>query len=383
MNYNNKKIYEKMCNMKIQGDALDVTFEPLAGFGLTNLLRITAHNKFNISTRYMPRLLYSFLLSSVLTPFRFRETLKYRTIIDKTKITKSPLFIIGHWRSGTTYLHNLMTLNQNYGYCSTFHTTAPNVFLANEKIIKPIVSASLPKKRPQDDVALGADLPQEEEYGLGALFPYAYYNGWCFPKNMKFYNKFVCLVDIPDRILKNWKNNYLYFLKKVTIYNKDKRLILKNPANTGRIKLLLEMFPDAQFVHIIRNPYEVYHSMIRFMEVIMSKYCVQVPPDDLIEVMMDLYNQMYDKYFSERDLIPSENLTEIKYENVINNPVDNIKKIHNNFNLSGYNKHEEKLKKYVDSQKQTKLSKYSMDENVKEMIYKKWKRIFEEFEYSV
>ena len=369
--------------MKIQGDALDVTFEPLAGFGLTNLLRITAHNKFNISTRYMPRLLYSFLLSSVLTPFRFRETIKYRTKIDKTKINKSPLFIIGHWRSGTTYLHNLMTLNQNYGYCSTFHTTAPNVFLANEKIIKPIVSASLPKKRPQDDVALGADLPQEEEYGLGALFPYAYYNGWCFPKNMKFYNKFVCLVDIPDRILKNWKNNYLYFLKKVTIYNKDKRLILKNPANTGRIKLLLEMFPDAQFVHIIRNPYEVYHSMIRFMEVIMSKYCVQVPPDDLIEVMMDLYNQMYDKYFSERDLIPSENLTEIKYENVINNPVDNIKKIHNDFNLSGYNKYEDKLKKYVDSQKQTKLSKYSMDENVKEMIYKKWKRIFEEFEYSV
>ena len=97
---------------------------------------------------------------------------------------------------------------------------------------------------------------------------------------------------------------------------------------------------------------------------------------------MDLYNQMYDKYFSERDLIPSENLTEIKYENVINNTVDNIKKIHSTFNLSGYNKYEEQLKKYVNSQKKTKLSKYSMDENDKEMIYKKWRRIFDEFEYS-
>ena len=102
--------------MKIQGDSFDVKFEPLAGFGFTNLMRIAAQNRFHISTRYMPRMLYSMFLSSVLTPFRIKESMKCRKIIEQTTIDQSPLFLIGHWRSGTTYLHNLMSINDHYGY---------------------------------------------------------------------------------------------------------------------------------------------------------------------------------------------------------------------------------------------------------------------------
>jgi len=74
-----------------------------------------------------------------------------------------PLFVIGHWRSGTTYLHNLLSLDPSYGYCSTFQTILPGVFLGSEQTFKPLVTASIPTTRPMDDVPMGPDLPPEEE----------------------------------------------------------------------------------------------------------------------------------------------------------------------------------------------------------------------------
>jgi hypothetical protein len=308
--------------------------------------------------------------------------MKYRKIIKNTTINEHPLFIIGHWRSGTTYLHNMLSLNDYYGFCSTYHATVPTVFLSNEKVIKPIVASSLPQKRPQDDVPLGADLPQEEEYGIGALYPYAYYNGWCFPKNMRFYNQFVCLDDIGEDVMKKWKETYLYLLKKISIYNKEKRLILKNPANTARIKLLLDMFPDAQFVHIIRNPYEVYYSMMRFMKVIISKYCVQTPPQDVLDAMMDLYIDMYSKYLSERSLIPKDNLIEIRYEDLIQNPYETVNSVYDTLQLKKDRITQQKLKQFIHDQKKIKISSYTMDEDVKDIIYQKWKKTFNAFNYN-
>jgi hypothetical protein len=40
------------------------------------------------------------------------------------------------------------------------------------------------------------------------------------------------------------------------------------------------------------------------------------------------------------------------------------------------------LKKYVESQKDFKVSNYKMDDVTKEKIYKKWKFTFEEFGYE-
>ena len=370
--------------MEIKENVFDLMYEPLAGSSLKNLSRLVLQNKLRIDVRYMPRMIYATAISTIMTPFRIKESIKFNKKIQQTQITKTPLFIIGHWRSGTTYLHNMLTLDKNFGYCTTFQTTAPGIFLGNEKIIKPLVVASIPDKRPMDNADLGADLPQEEEYGLGALSPYAYYNGWCFPKNMKYYNKFVCMNDVPQGVIEEWMDTYLYFLKKVTLYRNGTRLAMKNPANTARIKILLEMFPDAQFVNICRNPYSVYFSMLKFMRIVIARYCVQKPPkmEEIEGHMMDLYVDLHKKYLKERKLIPNGNLAETKYEDFIQNPIPELKKIYVTLNLDGFNKSEKILRKYVESQKNFKVSSYKMDDAVKEKIYKKWKFTFEKFGYE-
>jgi len=348
------------------------------------LLILLAQNRFKVNIRYIPRLLYSLFLSGVISPFRLSERIKFDEKINNVEIKKPPVFLLGHWRSGTTYLHNLFTVDNRYGFFSTFHAYMPGAFLGYEKLMKPIVASSIPDKRPMDDVKMDADLPQEEEYALGAFSPYSYYHGWCFPKNMDFYNRFVCFNNVSKDYVDDWKNVYMYLFKKVTLRENGKALVVKNPSNTGRIRLLLEMFPDAKFVHIHRNPYHVFMSMMRFMRIVIPLYCIQNPPEiDVIEnSMMNLYGEVYRNYFLEKKLVSKNNFVEVKYEDFITNPFFELKNIYNDLNLGGFKDNERAFKAYILSQSEVKLNNYHLNNDLKDKIYNRWKFVFENFGYD-
>ena len=366
-------------------DPLNITFTPLPGSTLTNLLRLFAQNRFKISIIGVPRAAYSILMASLLSPLNLYERLKYKKKIDSTKIEKDPIFIIGHWRSGTTYLHNLLSQDKQFGYPTTFQTVVPALFLSFEKQIKPIVEASLPPTRPEDNVPLAADFPQEEEYAMGNLCPYSFYNGWCFPQNMEFYYRFVCMEGVGGKVMEEWKRIYLFFVKKVTLYWKGKQLVLKNPANTARIKLLLEMFPDAKSIHIYRNPYHVFLSMKRDIEAEMSLYCVQKPKAwNIIErAMVDLYNKMYKKFFREKSLIPDGNFSEVRYEDFLANPFNEIKRVYEELDLQGFEKAKNDFLAFIEMQKDIKPHEYVIDEQLKEKIYNYFKFTIDKWGYEV
>jgi hypothetical protein len=236
--------------VKLDESILDVRKEPLAGDTLVNLLRLLAQNRFNIDVRYLPRVLYLTAMSSLLVPFRLRERLKFDRIVRDMEIRYDPVFILGHWRSGTTYLHNLLSPDKNLGYFSTYQAILPGVFLTGESLFKDRVTASLPEKRPIDDVMMSADSPQEDEYAVGAFTPYSGNHAACFPKNGRYYRKFILMEDVQQRVVKEWKKVYLYLVRKITLYWGERRVVLKNPANTARVRLILELFPDAKFVFL-------------------------------------------------------------------------------------------------------------------------------------
>lgn len=366
-------------------DPLDVTFEPLAGSTFTNLLHLLVQNRFNVSMLGMPRIMYSLLLSSVQSPLNVIEKRYYNKHIKNQEIKNPPIFILGHWRSGTTYLHNLLSQDKRFAYPTTLQTVIPALFLKYGELFRPLVENSLPETRPEDNVALGADLPQEEEYALGNLSPYSFYNGWCFPKKMDLYNNYVDFQNMSIAVIEDFKQIYLDYLKKVSFYHKQKRLILKNPSNTARVKLLLELFPDAKFVFIYRNPYHVYLSMKRNIEKEMTLYTVQKPPSwEVFEnAMVDMYKRMFARYFEERSLIPKKNLVEVKYEDFVSSPLDYMEKIYTDLDLKQYDENKEILEKYIASQSQIKSSKYKIDPQLQQHIYELLKETIDRWQYSI
>ena len=369
---------------RLKEQSLFVTKEPLAGTDLKTIFRLLKQNRFHISIPYIPRFFYSLILSTVLSPFRYHD---HRFIIkngEKINIHKSPIFLLGHWRGGTTYLHNMLSKDDQFGYFSTFDAYLSGACIKSEMLLKTIVANSLPKTRPMDDVVMGADLPQEEEYALGGLSVYSYYHGWCFPRNMDQYDRYVWLNDVSQETIDDFKRTYLYLLKKASYKNDGKRLLLKNPSNTARVNILLEMFPNAKFIHIHRNPYHQYLSMVRFMQKVIPLYCVQTPPSFKVvdRHLLRMYEHMYKKYLEDRKLIPKGNLVEIKYEDFISDPIKDLERIYEILDLHGYALVKKRFQAYLLSQSEFHPMKYNISQDVREKILKHWGFAFDAFGYE-
>ena len=93
-----------------------------------------------------------------------------------------PVFILGHWRSGTTFVHNVFSCDKHFGYNTTYQTVFPHLMMWGQPFFKKNMSWLMPDKRPTDNMELAVDLPQEEEFALANMMPYTYYNFWFLPK---------------------------------------------------------------------------------------------------------------------------------------------------------------------------------------------------------
>jgi len=189
---------------------------------------------------------------------------------------------------------------------------------------------------------------------------------------------------LSEKTQHDWMKTYDFFVKKLTQYHSGKQLLLKNPAHTARLLVLKKMYPHAKFVHIQRNPYEVYYSMEKFMRIVLPRYCVQRPPskEKMKQSIFQMYSMLYQTYLQQKSQISSDDLIEIPYESFIKDPLPYISKIYNQFDLSLNEETENLMKKYTDKQKNFKRSSYQMNNQLKQQIYDNWKFTFDAFHYS-
>lgn len=120
-------------------------------------------------------------LLSLLVPIQER---KYRKLLADKPLENDPLFILGHWRSGTTFVHNIFAQDSHFGYTTTYQTVFPHMMMFGQPMFKKTMGWLMPDKRPTDNMELAPDLPQEEEFALSNMMPYSYYDFWFFPQRM-------------------------------------------------------------------------------------------------------------------------------------------------------------------------------------------------------
>jgi hypothetical protein len=364
-------------------DYLILNKQPLAGTTFVNWIKVLIENKFKIDWQFIPKAFYVTVMIIFVTPLRLIEKRKFDEKIKNIDV-KKPIFIIGHWRSGTTFLHYLMGQDKNLGYTSTMDTLDPSIFLNYEKILKNIVSNSLPKKRPMDNLEMQADLPYEEEYAIANLSPYSFYHAWYFPRQIdRYFKRDVLYEDVDESVIKEWKRVYSYFLKKIVYKHDGKQIMLKSLVNTAKIKFLLQLFPDAKFIHICRNPYNVYMSTWKLYNSILPLFSFQhVNKENFDKSILSIYKGIYKNYLEERRLIPKENLIEIKYEDFIKDPIKTLEKIYSKFELSNFEKVKPFFKNYVKKHENYKRNHHKIDDKIKEKVYREWNFAFKEFNYK-
>lgn len=356
----------------------------LALGSFTNWLRLLRQNG-GVDWKYIPRASFVTLSSLLTSPFRLYERARFSHTIEQQSIERAPIFIIGHWRSGTTHLHNLMSLDPNFSYVSSLQAWAPELFLSSQWLSTPILEWMAPSKRPMDNVKIKLNYPQEEEFCLANISPLCFYHGWYFPKKMReYFDKFVLFKDISPEVLNAWKQSYLKTLKIANMRAEGRSLLVKNPTNTGRIKTLLEIFPNAKFIHIYRNPYTVYFSTRRLYQKLLPVIALQDIDEETLEKNIFIfYQKIMEKFFLERHLIPAENLIEIKYEDLDIQPLPELERIYHHLDLPGFEQLRDRFESYIASQHSYQRNSYTIeDDEIIQKISHYWKFTIDTWKYS-
>lgn len=356
---------------------------PLATGSLSNNIRLLWKNR-GISGKYIFRALNIFTSNLFLSPLRLLEIIRWADKVDKTQIQEPPIFIIGTWRSGTTYLHNLLSHDSNFGFVSTLQAFCPNNCIEGLKILYPIFKKLLPIKRPMDNMIMSLDYPQEEEFALGNLSPHSFYHGYYLPKRMPSLFRLLSFKENNEELKNEWKLVYLTLLKKATLIMGGKRLVLKNPLNTYRIPVLLEMFPKAKFIYLYRNPYLIYYSLLHTFTRLTGAYQLEkISKAAIEENVFNFYEELVRTYWDTKYLIPSGNLVEVRFEDFEDRPMEIIEKIYSDLNLPINKNTEDKIQQHILSQDSYIKNKYTANRETINRISQRWRFAIEEQEYAL
>lgn len=357
--------------------------DTLLGITVGDWWRLLRENRFAVDPIYWNRAGMLTVASLVNSIHRRREKRDYGAEIANMEV-KAPLFIIGHWRTGTTLLHNLLALDEQFTYPNLFQISNPHTFLSREAAVVQQLADAPPRERPMDNMKVTFNSPGEDEFATSMMSLRSPVIGWSFPRRAEYYDRYLTFRGVPEEDLARWKTAFVSFLKKLT-WRYDRPILLKSPAHTCRIRLLLEMFPAARFVHVHRNPYTVFQSTRRLYEKGVSRSYLQHPNEAQIDDgILRRHITMYDAFFEERGMIPDGQLYQVCFEELEKGMVSQVGQLYECLNLPGFSGLEPGLQRYVESIADYKKNVYPpLAEPLRRQVARAWQRSFEEWGYAI
>jgi hypothetical protein len=353
------------------------------GCNLSAWLRLLARNHFAVSPRLWPIGACITAVSSFNSSLSLLQSAWFGSAPDRAPIPQPPLFILGHWRTGTTLLHELLILDERHTFPTTYECLAPNHFLLTGRLLPGLLFFLVPSRRPMDNMPAGWDRPQEDEFALCMLGQPSPYLSIAFPNHPPQDQEAFDLEGLSPGQKARWKTAFVRFLRHLS--SKDpRRLVLKSPTHTWRIPTLLELFPGAQFVHIVRNPYVVFPSTVNLWRTLYEMHGMQVPNyRGLEENVFRTFIHMHERLEETRSLVPPGQFHELRYEDLTADPVSQLRLLYDNLRLEGFEKFQPRLEKSLQEQAGYRTNRYpQLPEELRQQIRQRWGAIIDRYGYS-
>jgi len=355
---------------------------PLAASGVGNLVDLV--RTYGCEPRFASRFARLLVLALAKTPLSWAAAAVYSGRTRRQTIAP-PLFIIGHWRSGTTHLQNLMSEDPQFGRVTLLQAAMPHEFLLLPAALKKRLGAMLPSKRLMDNVPVGADVPREEELALTAVGRLSFYHVSFFPQAMsRIFREAVLFNGGDARLVATWQRQYVDSLRQVQYVQPGRPLLLKNPANTARIQLLRAMFPGARFIHLHRNPYKVFTSSVHLYLSAQEAWGLQATDRrQVVEHVLASYPELMCAYFAQRESLRPEELLEVDFKSVQERPLETLAAIYRHFELPGFAAAVPRFQAYLEGQRDYRKNQLPLADDERRQVAERWGDIFARLGYAV
>ena len=342
---------------------------------------LCVRQRFRIAPRRWPIALIITLVTPLNSLLARLQRLTHGARIDAVVIADPPVFIIGHWRSGTTYLHELLALDSRLATPNTYQCFAPRHFLLTEWLFTRLGFWMLPRKRPMDNVVVGWDRPQEDEFALLTLAAPSPYLRMAFPNTPAPYMEFLDMEGCDARDLARFEAELRRFRKTLT-WRTGKRILLKSPTHTGRIDFLARMFPGAKFIHLVRDPRALFPSTQRLWRSLDAVQGMQVPREEgLDDYVFECLTRMYRGFDRQRPLIPPRDICDLRYEALVEDPVREVRRVYDALGLPGFEAVLPALEAHATAQQGYSPNQHALDPAVEAEIRRRWAKYCKAFGY--
>jgi omega-hydroxy-beta-dihydromenaquinone-9 sulfotransferase len=335
---------------KGDGGARDMPWEPRVwnGMRVKTWFGLLARNRFQVSPTRIPMAMINSGLCFINSALALNQQLFYGRKIAACQLADDPIFILGHWRTGTTWLHELMVLDERHAFPTTYECLTASHFLFSERMTSWWLWMLMPRRRPMDNMRIGLETPQEDELALCSIGARSPYLMWAFPNRPPQDQEYLDLRNVSPAELADWKAKFDLFLRTLQVKNPGKRIVLKSPTHTFRVPVLLDMFPNARFVYLVRDPYVVFPSMMKTWKRLHQYHGAQAPKHaGLEDYVLKTFEHLHRVFEEDRELIKPERLCVLRYEDLVASPVDRMQHIYETLDLGGFDAVKPRLEQFV------------------------------------
>jgi len=357
--------------------------DSLIGITAGDWWRLLRRNHFDIDAPYLGRAALVTLVSLMNSRLRRREQREFGPRLAGVRI-HPPVFVLGHWRNGTTLVHNLLCLDPQFAYPNLFQISHPHTCLSREAAVEKALGNAPPRKRPMDNMEITFRSPGEDEGALSVLCLYSPVLAWVFPRHQDEYDRYLTFRGVPAAETEAFKAALIEFLKKLT-WRYDRPIVLKSPTHTARVRMMLELFPQARFIHVHRNPYVVFKSTRKLFETAVPASYLQRPrPGQVDEGILRRYALMYEAFFEDKPLIPPGQFCEIRFEDLERDMPGQMARVYRELRLPGFEAALPKIEAYVAAHVGYKKNEFKpLPEADRLKVAQAWRRCFQEWGYPV
>jgi hypothetical protein len=359
-----------------------MVMHPLSGSNIRTLVHALVENK-GVSRRAAPQAGLALAATLARWPFTAVEKVYVARRLTRAGAMPPPIFIVGHWRSGTTHLYNIMSKG-GFGFVQPLAAGMPWDLLGLVRAARPLLERKLPSDRYIDSIPVTPDSPQEDEVAIANMTRISFYHALYFPDFFEHhFNRGVFFDGCSEEDIEEWRDAFVYFLRKVWLQQGRRRLLIKNPVYTARVAMLREIFRGAKFIHVFRNPYEVLQSMQNFYEKLLRQFALQdygaLPID---RVILKTYSRMMAGLIRETEHLPDDEFIEIRYEKLEQSPLAEIKRVYETFDLPGFATARPAFESYLVSIRTYKKNRYAFSEKNLRLVEREWGCYLDRWQYQ-
>jgi hypothetical protein len=289
-----------------------------------------------------------------------------------------PVFIIAPPRSGTTLVQNLLCLDEpRFVYLKMYQTILPSVCF--QRVIDVLVWIDRRLGRPVarlmgwcekkwfggwDDMhKMRLNQPEEDD----ALFLYAFASEAIF---LLFpFVEELWAAGFPDALPPDQRRKLMRYYRSCLqrhLYANGpaKTLLSKATQSSGSLESLLEEFPDAKFITIVRHPYASVASHVSLFVPVWQAHSPDITRDGPVSrAYAKLAVEWYKHLFAFRRRVNPRQYYCIDYRDLVRSPGETIEKLYEHFGWPVTEAYRDQLNSATQRQREFKSKhEYSLDE---------------------